>query len=166
MQNARLWSALVSGHYKNSNLADGELNKEFQLPSHIMKLLVKLLYSILFATFGSTTKTTSIKDTNCDFPKSSLKYHNYDELTQEMQDLAAKYSNLLTLSHLDDLSVEHRKLWVMKISTDNNGQRSDLKPMVKYVANMHGNEVVGREMLLKFIEYLMITYQCGNVSFD
>ena len=83
-----------------------------------------------------------------------------------MQDLAAKYSNLLTLSHLDDLSVGNRKLWVMKISTDNNGQRSDLKPMVKYVANMHGNEVVGRELLLKFIEYLMITYQCGNVSFD
>jgi len=79
-----------------------------------------------------------------------------------MQDLAAKYSNLLTLSHLDDLSVGNRKLWVMKISTDNNGQRSDLKPMVKYVANMHGNEVVGRELLLKFIEYLMITYQCGN----
>ena len=57
----------------------------------------------------------------CDFTQSSLKYHNYDELTQEMQDLAAKYSNLLTLSHLDDLSVGNRKLWVMKISTDNNG---------------------------------------------
>ena len=138
-----------------------------------MKLLERLLYSILFAyTYGSSTKlskistVTAIKDNICDFPKPSLKYHNYDELTQEMQDLAAKYSNLLTLSHLDDLSVEHRKLWVMKISTDNNGQRSDLKPMVKYVANMHGNEVVGRELLLKFIEYLMITYQCGNVSFD
>ena len=117
-------------------------------------------------TTSSSSTSTTINDNNCDFTQSSLKYHNYDELTQEMQDLAAKYSNLLTLSHLDDLSVGNRKLWVMKISTDNNGQRSDLKPMVKYVANMHGNEVVGREMLLKFIEYLMITYQCGNVSFD
>ena len=83
-----------------------------------------------------------------------------------MQDLAARYSNLLTLYHLEDLSVGNRNLWVMKISTDNQGQRSDLKPMVKYVANMHGNEVVGRELLLKFIEYLMNTYQCENVSFD
>ena len=83
-----------------------------------------------------------------------------------MQDLAARYSNLLMLHHLEDLSVGNRTLWVMKISTDNEGQRSDLKPMVKYVANMHGNEVVGRELLLKFIEYLMNTYQCGNVSFD
>ena len=83
-----------------------------------------------------------------------------------MQDLAAKYSNLLSLYYLDDLSVGNRILWVMKISTDSEGQRSDLKPMVKYVANMHGNEVVGREMLIKFIEYLMTTYQCGNVSFE
>ena len=120
----------------------------------------------IFISYAVDRNATAINDTNCDFTNSSLKYHNYDELTQEMQDLAAKYSNLLTLSHLDDLSVGNRKLWVMKISTDNNGQRSDLKPMVKYVANMHGNEVVGRELLLKFIEYLMITYQCGNVSFD
>ena len=133
-----------------------------------MKFLIRLLYSILFATFGSTTKSTStsIKDTNCDFPKSSLKYHNYEELTQEMKFLAANHSNLLTLYHLEGQSIQNRKLWVMKISSDIEGQRSDLKPMVKYVANMHGNEVVGRELLLKFIEYLMNTYQCGNVSFD
>ena len=51
----------------------------------------------------------------------------------------------------------------MKISTDQ-GERADLKPMVKYVANMHGNEVVGRELLLAFIEYLVHTYQAGTVS--
>ena len=51
----------------------------------------------------------------------------------------------------------------MKISTDQ-GERSDLKPMVKYVANMHGNEVVGRELLLAFVEYLVTMYQAGTVS--
>ena len=129
-------------------------------------LILRLLYSILFATFGSTTKTTSIKDTYCDFPKSSLKYHNYEELRQEMKFLAANHSNLLTLYHLEGQSIQNRKLWVMKISSDIGEQRSDLKPMVKYVANMHGNEVVGRELLLKFIKYLINAYQCGNVSFE
>ena len=53
-----------------------------------------------------------------------------------------------------------RQLWVVKISTEN--QRSDLKPMVKYVANMHGNEVVGRELLLGLIEYLADSYKHGS----
>ena len=55
-----------------------------------------------------------------------------------------------------------RQLWVVKISTEN--QRSDLKPMVKYVANMHGNEVVGRELLLGLIEYLADSYKNGYDS--
>ena len=55
-----------------------------------------------------------------------------------------------------------RQLWVVKISTEN--QRSDLKPMVKYVANMHGNEVVGRELLLGLIEYLADSYKNGSDS--
>ena len=33
-----------------------------------------------------------------------------------------------------------------------------LKPMVRYVANMHGNEPVGREMLSHFAETLLQGY--------
>ena len=80
-----------------------------------------------------------------------------------MQFLAQKYSDLLTLYHLDGKSVQGRELWVMKISTEKN-QRSDLKPMVKYIANMHGNEPTGRELLLAFIEYLVTTFLAGTVS--
>ena len=93
----------------------------------------------------------------------NFQYHDYDQLTSELQELAQKHSNLLHLYSLNGDSVEGRKLWVMKISTDQN-ERSDLKPMVKYIANMHGNEVVGRELLLAFIEYLVDTYQTGTVS--
>ncbi len=47
----------------------------------------------------------------------------------------------------------------MRISGDlksgQNATKGLLKPMLKYVANMHGNEPVGREAMLAFAEYLL-----------
>ena len=42
------------------------------------------------------------------------------------------------------------------------GKRDLLVPMVKYVANMHGNEVIGREMMLALSKYLLKEYTEGN----
>ena len=38
------------------------------------------------------------------------------------------------------------------------GPRELLKPMVRYVGNMHGNEPVGRELLNHFAETLLVGY--------
>ena len=32
------------------------------------------------------------------------------------------------------------------------------KPMFKWVANMHGNEVVGREIVISMAKYLLVNY--------
>jgi len=79
-----------------------------------------------------------------------------------MESLVQKYNDLLSMYTLSETSVEGRPLLVMKISTDKNNQRAELKPMVKYVANMHGNEPTGREITLAFIEYLAETYVAGT----
>ena len=41
------------------------------------------------------------------------------------------------------------------------GGRSCLTPMVKYVGNMHGNEVHGREMILRLAKELLEKYSSG-----
>lgn len=42
--------------------------------------------------------------------------------------------------------------------TKNPNQEILLKPNVKYIANMHGNEAVGRELLLHLAEHLVLNY--------
>ena len=91
-----------------------------------------------------------------------LKYHNYEELKSSLQSLASNHSDLLTLYQLSEKSEEGRSLWAVRISTDDKDERADLKPMVKYVANMHGNEAVGRELMLLFIDYLVTSYKAKS----
>ena len=49
------------------------------------------------------------------------------------------------------MDCEGRELWVLLVSSTPN-EKVLLKPEVKYVGNIHGNEPVGRELLLRFIQ--------------
>ena len=42
----------------------------------------------------------------------------------------------------------------------------DLKPMVKYVGNIHGNEAVGKELLIHFAKYLLQSYSSPSSNAD
>ncbi|XP_020374272.2 carboxypeptidase D [Rhincodon typus] len=90
---------------------------------------------------------------------SNFRHHNY----ADMEILLRKYStDYPTITHLYTVgkSVEQRNLYVMEIS-DNPGKHEMGEPEFKYIGNMHGNEVVGRELLLNLIEYL-----CNNFGTD
>src|SRR5690606_15469693 len=82
-------------------------------------------------------------------------YHNYEELTALLKDLTDRYADLATL-HTAGKSVNGRELWYVKLS-DNAAEDED-EPKVLYIANMHGDEVVGRELMLYLIEHLLTSY--------
>lgn len=69
-------------------------------------------------------------------------YHNYTAMTAFLQGIAASYPNITKLFSIGN-SVQGRELWVMEIS-DFPGSNEPGEPEFKYIANMHGDEVVGR----------------------
>ncbi len=82
-------------------------------------------------------------------------YHNYATLTDELNIYAEAYPDICRLYTLGQ-SVQGRELWAMLI-TDNPDDEED-EPEFKYVSTMHGNEPVGTETCLYFIDLLLTEY--------
>ncbi|VDM64554.1 unnamed protein product [Angiostrongylus costaricensis] len=91
-----------------------------------------------------------------DVDPSKLVNHDYTSMTAWLKETEQNYPNITYLYSIGK-SVSGRDLWVLIIS-DNPTRHELLEPEVKYIGNMHGNEVVGRESLLYLIEILCVNY--------
>ncbi|XP_065657239.1 carboxypeptidase D [Hydra vulgaris] len=85
-----------------------------------------------------------------------VKHHNYESLTWFMKFYAEEYPEIARMYEIGT-TVQNRKMWVMEIS-DNVGFHEPGEPEMKYIGNVHGNEVIGREILLQLIKYLCENY--------
>lgn len=66
-------------------------------------------------------------------------YFNHDEMTAFLKKVSTNYPDFTRL-YSTGKSVQGRDLWVLLVTKDPQ-EETLLKPNVKYVANMHGNEV-------------------------
>jgi hypothetical protein len=82
-------------------------------------------------------------------------YHDYTQLTDELKRLAAAHPGLVRLETAGK-SVQGRELWYVVVS--DNAAVEEPEPKFLYHANMHGDEVVGRELMIYFLQYLMDQY--------
>ncbi|XP_068440183.1 carboxypeptidase D [Clinocottus analis] len=85
-----------------------------------------------------------------------FRYHSYSDMDLFLRKYNSEFPSIVHLYSIGR-SVEDRELYVMVIS-DNPTVHEHGEPEFKYIANMHGNEVVGRELLLNLIEYLCRNY--------
>ena len=82
-------------------------------------------------------------------------YHSHDQLVEVLDTVAASFPQLVSRYDLGS-SVQGRVIPAVRLASQS--PRPSLVPMVKYVGNMHGNEAVGRELLIALVEYLANNY--------
>jgi hypothetical protein len=82
-------------------------------------------------------------------------YHNYKAMTDELHRLADSHPEIAKLTSLGK-STQGREIWMMTIS--HNVDLDEGEPELLYVANMHGDEVVGRELSIYHIRRLLTEY--------
>ena len=92
-------------------------------------------------------------------PLAAEEYHDYAELTAYLQAVAADHPDITRLVSIGK-TVQNRDLWFLKI-TDNPDVEEN-EPEFKYVSTMHGDEVVGVENCLKFIDWLTDNYDSAT----
>jgi len=90
------------------------------------------------------------------------KYHHYTELDSLLQQWASNYSKIAEVFDVGK-SFTGRSLFVMHLTsplvTDIEKEQDEnllLKPKFKWIANMHGDETIGREMMIALIYYLLL----------
>jgi hypothetical protein len=114
---------------------------------------------------GEYLKSINVKFSNLDLVESVQKksnqfsYPRYEQVVKRLQNAVAKYSKFMKIFSVGK-TVKGRDLWVVKISDNVNVDEAE--PEFKYISSMHGDEIVGRELMQIFIEDLGAAYVAGD----
>ncbi|XP_074505132.1 putative carboxypeptidase X1 isoform X2 [Sebastes fasciatus] len=92
--------------------------------------------------------------------KLDFRHHNYKEMRKLMKSVNEACPDITRIYSIGK-SYTGLKLYVMEIS-DNPGKHELGEPEFRYVAGMHGNEVLGREVLLNLMQYMCQEYKRGD----
>jgi len=90
------------------------------------------------------------------FQAAWAQYHTYTQIGSELAATEAAYPTLCKVYNLGQ-TVQNRPMWAIRIS-DNVDVDED-EPEVRYISTIHGDEIVGVEMCMNLIDYLVTGYE-------
>uniref|UniRef100_A0A3B4BAG9 Peptidase M14 domain-containing protein n=1 Tax=Periophthalmus magnuspinnatus TaxID=409849 RepID=A0A3B4BAG9_9GOBI len=123
---------------------------------------------LYFIYYHQYLKTTYISDPSNIYAEEDSDYkdnldfrhHNYKDMRTLMKSVHDECPNI-TRIYTIGRSYQGLKLYVMEFS-DNPGKHELGEPEFRYVAGMHGNEALGRELVLNLMQYLCREFKKGN----
>ncbi|XP_051883300.1 LOW QUALITY PROTEIN: inactive carboxypeptidase-like protein X2 [Pristis pectinata] len=89
-----------------------------------------------------------------------FKHHSYKEMRQMMKMVNEQCPNITRIYNIGK-SYQGMKLYAIEIS-DNPGEHEVGEPEFHYSSGAHGNEVLGRELLLLLMQFMCQAYLAGN----
>jgi carboxypeptidase T len=90
-----------------------------------------------------------------DFPAADAAYHNYAEMTADIQTVAAAHPDIVSLFSIGT-SYEGRAMWAAKIS--DNVATDETEPEVLFIGQQHAREHITQEMTLYILHLLADKY--------
>ncbi|CAJ1086168.1 carboxypeptidase Z-like [Xyrichtys novacula] len=95
-------------------------------------------------------------------PATTIKftYHSNAQMNDILKKVEERCPNI-SKTYSIGRSMEGRELLVIEFS-NNPGEHELLEPEMKYIGNMHGNEVMGRQLLIYLAQYLCSEYLLGS----
>lgn len=85
----------------------------------------------------------------------AAQYHTYATLEADLQQIAADHPSIVRLTSIGQ-TVLGKHLWIVKLT--DNPDVEEYEPGVTYISSMHGDEVVGKELLYNLIDYMTDNY--------
>lgn len=91
----------------------------------------------------------------------STSYPKYENTTKLLEELKAMNPDLVKVYSVGK-SVENREMWVINLRANIQQERKLLQPPMKIVANMHGDETVGRSLMLMLAVDLVKKFRAND----
>lgn len=86
-------------------------------------------------------------------------YPTPEAIEEKLSSLREKHPEIIHLEQIGT-TIKGRPITAVKIS--DNPTVDEVEPEVKYIANMHGDEIVGRELMVLLIEEIANKYKSGD----
>lgn len=148
--------SFVKDHFRHDYYDVGYISKEtLRSLSEEVKTHMQILEQDVWAQGRYDIETLAVAPMDKDIDM----YHNYEALTNVLKQLAQENPDIVSLRSAGK-SVQGRELWYVILS--DNASIKEQEPITSYIANMHGDETAGREVMIELTLNLVNRYKAGD----